>query len=221
MRIDPISWWTSEVSEFAPIGHVLRRHMHDRWTRFHSLPESKRYAESDAEHQEVLTRHVAVASELFEVGAPIYVYRCRLMERRLKGKLKHMLVGNQLGEKMVRLPSGMSVSEEDDGCYFVRAFATSWTPTFFSALTKKIADWEETGVTFVSPSTKNITAHMTAAWTFSHTRTVQALLRPSFPRGCRAERTRCNGQVLQTHQAFPHRPNWSLHSDAHASHGRR
>ena len=156
MRIDPISWWTSEVSEFAPVGHVLRRHMHDKWTRFHSLPESKRYAESDAEHQEVLKRHLAVASELFEVGAPIYIYKCRLVERRLKGKLKHMLVGNQLRERMVRLPSGLSMNEEDDGYYCVRALATSWTPTFFSALTKKVAEWEETGVTFVSPTTKNI-----------------------------------------------------------------
>lgn len=156
MHIDPLSWWTAEVSEFAPIGHVLRRHLHDRWTRFHSLPDSKRYTENDTEFEEVLRRHLAVASELFEACEPIYIYRCRVGEHRLKGKRKHLLAGHQLREKMVRLPSGLSVHDEDDGHYCVRALATSWAPGFFSILARQVAGWEESGVTFVSPTTKNI-----------------------------------------------------------------
>ncbi len=156
MHIDPLSWWTSQVSEFAPIGHVLRRHFYERWTRFHSLPESKRYAETEPEHQEILRRHLAIASELFVQGEPIYVYRSRVYERKLRGKFKHMLAGNQLREKMVRLPTGLDVRNEEDGYYCVRALATSWTPAIFARLTRQVADWEESGVTFASPASKNI-----------------------------------------------------------------
>lgn len=35
-----------------------------RWVRFHSLPESKRYADSEAEYDEILRRHLAVLREL-------------------------------------------------------------------------------------------------------------------------------------------------------------
>lgn len=158
MHIDPLTWWTEQVSEFAPIGHVLRTHLHDRWTRFHSLPESKRYAESDSEHEEILRRHLTVASELFAPGEPIYIYRSHIRERRLKGRLKHMLAGNQLREKMVTLPTGLSARHQEDGYYCVRALATSWAPACFGVLTRQVADWEESGVTFVSPRSKNIYA---------------------------------------------------------------
>lgn len=156
MHIDPLSWWTSQVSEFAPIGHVLRRHLYERWTRFHSLPESKRYAETESERQEILRRHLAVASELFVPGELIFVFRSHVGERRLRGKVKHMLAGNQLREKMVRLATGLDVHPEEDGYYCVRALATSWTPACFGKLTRQVADWEETGVTFASPASKNI-----------------------------------------------------------------
>ncbi len=155
MHIDPLSWWASQVSKFAPVGHVLRRHLHDRWTRFHSLPESKRYGENAPEYEEVLRRHLAVANELFVPGEPIYIFRSQIWERKLKGKLKYMLAGNQLREKMIRLPTGLDVQEDEDGYYCVRAFVTSWVPQCFSLLTRQIADWEEAGVTLVSPATRN------------------------------------------------------------------
>jgi hypothetical protein len=33
---------------------------------------------------------------------------------------------------------------------------TTWVPGFFDVLTRQIADWQESGITFVAPSTKNI-----------------------------------------------------------------
>ena len=36
----------------------------DRWVRFHSLPGSKRYADTDEEHAEILRRHHAVLVDL-------------------------------------------------------------------------------------------------------------------------------------------------------------
>lgn len=39
---------------------------------------------------------------------------------------------------------------------YVRAFVSKWKPDFFEAAIRLLADWKEVGVSFVSPSTKNI-----------------------------------------------------------------
>jgi hypothetical protein len=43
---------------------MLRRDLSDTWVRFHSLPGSKRYADSDDEYEILLARHHQVLSEL-------------------------------------------------------------------------------------------------------------------------------------------------------------
>ncbi|HJQ07804.1 MAG TPA: hypothetical protein VJ872_20290 [Nocardioides sp.] len=47
-----------------PLGHELRVAYADRWVRFHSLPESKRYADDASESGEILRRHRTVLAEL-------------------------------------------------------------------------------------------------------------------------------------------------------------
>lgn len=56
--------WADRWAECRPIGHELRHWVPDRWVRFHSLPGSKRYAETEAEYGEILARHHAVLHEL-------------------------------------------------------------------------------------------------------------------------------------------------------------
>lgn len=48
--------------EAEPVGSLLRGR--PTWTRFHSLPHSKRYAESASESAEVLKRHVTLIRSL-------------------------------------------------------------------------------------------------------------------------------------------------------------
>lgn len=56
--------WDAHWPECLPVAHLLRSHFRDRWVRFHSLPLSKRYADTDAEYDVVMTRHNTVISEL-------------------------------------------------------------------------------------------------------------------------------------------------------------
>jgi hypothetical protein len=56
--------WDIWYPNCEPIGHHLRTAFRDRWVRFHSLPESKRYPESPAEYEEVLARHRAILGDL-------------------------------------------------------------------------------------------------------------------------------------------------------------
>jgi hypothetical protein len=63
--------WERTWPGAEPLGYVLRAAYADRWVRFHSLPGSKRYAESPAEYDEIsgglrrlLRRHRTVLHEL-------------------------------------------------------------------------------------------------------------------------------------------------------------
>jgi hypothetical protein len=56
--------WDRKWPECPPFAHWLPGHYPDRWVRFHSLPESKRYPDSEAEYAIVLDRHYTVLSEL-------------------------------------------------------------------------------------------------------------------------------------------------------------
>lgn len=56
--------WRREWPDSRPISYELRGH--DRWVRFHSLPGSKRYAESEGEYLELLRRHRTVLADLAE-----------------------------------------------------------------------------------------------------------------------------------------------------------
>lgn len=64
--------WERRWPECPPLAHWLRSRYPNRWVRFHSLPESKRYADDETEYAIVLHRHRAVLSEL-DPGADILV----------------------------------------------------------------------------------------------------------------------------------------------------
>ena len=57
------SRWRANWADELPIGSLLRGHR-DRWVRFHSLPGSKRYPETDDETGEMLFRYNTVLGEL-------------------------------------------------------------------------------------------------------------------------------------------------------------
>jgi hypothetical protein len=54
--------WADRWGVTPPVGHMLRGR--DTWVRFHSLPESKRYADTTEESDEILRRHHTLLNEL-------------------------------------------------------------------------------------------------------------------------------------------------------------
>ena len=61
--------WQLFFGEQVPIAYLLRPQNADRWFRIHSLPESKRYPENEAEMRDVLRRHDLIASEVLGENA--------------------------------------------------------------------------------------------------------------------------------------------------------
>ncbi|MDG5803358.1 hypothetical protein P9869_11910 [Streptomyces ossamyceticus] len=64
--------WQQQFPEGPPVAHELRAAYSDRWVRFHSLPGSKRYPETEDEYAIVLHRYNTLLNELFE-GTDVYV----------------------------------------------------------------------------------------------------------------------------------------------------
>jgi hypothetical protein len=64
--------WQRHWPDCPPVGYKLRNPYRNVWVRFHSLPESKRYAEDESEYAVVLERYNTVLDELF-AGGDVYV----------------------------------------------------------------------------------------------------------------------------------------------------
>ncbi|MFC8245026.1 DUF3885 domain-containing protein [Streptomyces chartreusis] len=64
--------WQRQFPKGPPIAHELRTAYSDRWVRFHSLPDSKRYPEAEEEYAIALHRYNTILDELFE-GTDVYV----------------------------------------------------------------------------------------------------------------------------------------------------
>lgn len=62
--------WNGSWSGCPPAAHLLRRRFPAQWVRFHTLPESKRYATSETEHLEILRRHHLLLAELAANAMP-------------------------------------------------------------------------------------------------------------------------------------------------------
>jgi len=57
--------WRQQWPGCPPFADELKHCYHDRWVRFHSLPESKRYPDTEAEYDIVLHRYNTILDELF------------------------------------------------------------------------------------------------------------------------------------------------------------
>ncbi len=63
-RVD--SFWRSQFSGCDPLAHELKHQFSSRWVRFHSLPESRRYAQDENDYLEILNRQNSLLTDLCE-----------------------------------------------------------------------------------------------------------------------------------------------------------
>ena len=64
-------FWKSKYPEAYPIGYELKWIYADRWFRIHSLPNSKRYAETEQEYQIILNRQNKLITDLIGEGTEL------------------------------------------------------------------------------------------------------------------------------------------------------
>ena len=68
-----IDYWNKEYPESLPINHELKYVYADRWFRIHSLPGSKRYAETKEEYKIILDRQNQLINDLIEEKSEIAI----------------------------------------------------------------------------------------------------------------------------------------------------
>jgi len=61
--------WTTRYPSSIPISYTLRNDYEDRWFRIHSLPDSKRYADNEAEWTTILSRQNAIITDVLGDGS--------------------------------------------------------------------------------------------------------------------------------------------------------
>jgi hypothetical protein len=72
-----VTSWEQNYGAIPPQSWRLKLLLPTRWLRIHTLPGSKRYAETQGEAAEVATRQMAAAKALFEDADPVWVVTWR------------------------------------------------------------------------------------------------------------------------------------------------
>ena len=123
------SSWDRFYGELAPYGWAVRGSDALYWTRFHSLPESKRYAEDESEWRVVLQRANTLASETLGGASTVW------------------LVIPITGNSAVAHVSELGLSdratfqiEDEEGSQEFAAGRVSWNAGKFDPLIRDIAD---------------------------------------------------------------------------------
>lgn len=154
LKSDFAAFWESHFEGHTPLAHLLRGTLAERWIRFHSLPDSKRYAETDEEWSVLFDRHDRLAEVVLGDSA-----RCWLV------------VAHELTTEDTEGDATLSkfdfehwfdwVDYASPGFEFanpVNAAEVLWLGGQFNALIGQIARWEENFVMFISQATGAIFA---------------------------------------------------------------
>jgi hypothetical protein len=141
--------WRRWFPLVPPIGHRLRVEFPDRWFRIHSLPGSKRYADTEAEWTELLARHDAVATDVLGARAPCF--------------LAVLDFGDRQGwpPSLMRFPLSQAMEnpgDEFDAASTILTCSGTWSSGVYEDVIRSIADDRDPRVLWFSPKTGHVYA---------------------------------------------------------------
>jgi len=136
--------WKKAFPGAAPAGFLCRSAAAERWLRIHSLPDSKRYPDSEGEKAEVLRRYNIAATEVLgdRAACLLFITRfgaSRAWTRPTEGPLK----GVQL----------VHVMTEGEGEDEIQIFAKEaiWQQGSFDTLLSAVAEDQTGPILFFNP----------------------------------------------------------------------
>jgi hypothetical protein len=136
-------WFQQPFCQAFPLAHMMRQTFPDYWLRIHSLPESKRYPEDEAERQTVFDRHSRFGSALLGERAHCLIIQSRFNGFQRSAELMPELEWTQIHQ----------VCEDDEDVWDSWMAHTTWDAAAFRTLLMAIADDREAHVSFVSEVT--------------------------------------------------------------------
>ncbi len=149
-----INYWNKEYPESFPINHELKWNYPDRWFRIHSLPESKRYADSEDEYKIILDRQNKLINNLIgqesEVAISFGLYTNDITNDNYKELTDF---GEFLKVLTIDLHKERPEAYEDEMYFDIYVKTEKWESGKRDKILKAIAD-DEIRAMFVSPSNK-------------------------------------------------------------------
>jgi hypothetical protein len=129
--------WASNYPRAAPLGYLVRQLYPERWFRIHSLPDSKRYPETEAELQLLLERQFTLIHDVFgDLTDAVLVSGYYTIGA--EPELEQFLQGDDL-LRQLKFSALASVKVEDDSAYWPLVATPKLTPSFIEALLRAIA----------------------------------------------------------------------------------
>ena len=136
------SFCRAHYGDCPPLGYCLREAFVERWARFHSLPESKRYAETEEEMAMVLSRANTVASIVLGEDGPCWIVQ-GIYEDEPAQSLPLRLNGAALELDLAFQSDYCDPFVEDEPLVAIYAATTTWHVSTFDPLLRKIANDEK------------------------------------------------------------------------------
>ena len=146
-------YWTQRFDEALPIAHSFHDSHRDCWVRFHSLPESKRYAESKLEWTTLLERHNAVLTALASDGSQLELLTTNWSNSDSPGLPHEQFCKLQLSAKHWRTVA-MHEFDGDPAPNYWHIFRTSisWTHGALDDVIRLVADDHLSNVMILDPN---------------------------------------------------------------------
>jgi len=138
-----IDQWKSAFGTALPAGFLFRDSHPELWLRVHSLPASKRYADTSAEHREVLHRYNSVASHLLGEGSQCTLFIARFGDSLCWDKEDNIALNGRIPNHAFGSGAG------DDSIQFF-SLAVTWSAGFFDDLLVQVASDEFRNILFAN-----------------------------------------------------------------------
>lgn len=139
--------------DLPPVGHVLRSAISDRWLPVHSLPHSKRYAETKVEYDELLRRHNELAVEVLGADELAVLFLHAWGNAADFGSTFSEFGWAAQLELTRTAPTVYPGPGMDEPNLLVAGFSIRWSPRAWDCLLRDIADDRLPSVVLVSPVT--------------------------------------------------------------------
>jgi hypothetical protein len=123
-----LTYWQGIYPESPPIASFFKKRLSKRWARIHSLPESKRYANTKAEWDVLLDRQNSAINSLVEQHSPIRIV------------INYIDIDCHLFKSYDLENIGVFVDEEGETVYQSFTFDTTWESHTLNPILILIAD---------------------------------------------------------------------------------
>jgi hypothetical protein len=150
--------WSRFHDGLTPTGYGLRDGGADNWVRFHSLPSSKRYADTDDERRTILQRHKLLAAEVLK-SDPCWLVQTHWITPAGMTDLADVHDPFAATRQFDLQPAFEFADDDEDAvCWRVHAGRTRWTDGAFDELLTSIAEERAGPTLWISETTGSVFA---------------------------------------------------------------